>query len=207
MKLNYSFLFVFIIIILNSCKTNLLSTSTTSFFSEEELKLIYEQDSSQAMRVWKITNQEDSIFLRKTTQEVKFDPTDTTIQYFVHRLFKTVRHPSSMGVGIAAPQVGINKRIIWVQRFDKVEEGMPFEVYINPKITKYSEEVKETAEGCLSIPDRREKVIRPDKITIEYQTLDGKIHQETVDGFTSVIFQHEIDHLDGILYLDHLKNE
>jgi peptide deformylase len=183
------------------------STSSTSYFSEEELKLIYEQDSSQAMRVWKITNKEDSIFLRKKSQEVKFDPTDTTIQYFVHRLFKTVRHPSSMGVGIAAPQVGINKRIIWVKRFDKEEEEMPFEVYINPKIIKYSEEVKETAEGCLSIPDRREKVIRPDKITIEYQTLDGKKHQEIIDGFTSVIFQHEIDHLDGILYLDHLKNE
>lgn len=206
MKLNYIFLFILAVIILNSCKTTLPSSST-SFFSEEELKLIYKQDSSQAMRVWKITNKKDSIFLRKTSQEVKFDPTDSTIHYFVNRLFKTVIHPSSMGVGIAAPQVGINKRIIWVKRFDKVDEEMPFEVYLNPKIIKYSEEVKETMEGCLSIPDRREKVIRPDKITIEYQTLDGKLHQEIVDGFTSVIFQHEIDHLDGILYLDHLKNE
>ncbi|PIY11354.1 MAG: peptide deformylase [Flexibacter sp. CG_4_10_14_3_um_filter_32_15] len=207
MKSNYILLFVFALLILNSCKTNLLSTSSTSFFSDEELKLIYEQDSSQAMRVWKITNKEDSIFLRKTSQEVAFNPTDTTIHYFVHRLFKTVRNPNSLGVGIAAPQVGINKRIIWVKRFDKVKEEMPFEVYINPKIIKYSDEVKETMEGCLSIPDRREKVIRPDKITIEYQTLDGKLHQEIIDGFTSVIFQHEIDHLDGILYLDHLKNE
>ena len=207
MKSKYSLLFILVVIILNSCKTSLPSISRTSFFSEEELKLIYEQDSSQAMRVWKITNKEDSIFLRKTSQEVAFNPTDTTIHYFVHRLFKTVRHPSSMGVGIAAPQVGINKRIIWVKRFDKVEEEMPVEVYINPKISRYSDEVKETMEGCLSIPDRREKVIRPDKITIEYQTLDGKLHQETVDGFTSVIFQHEIDHLDGILYLDHLKSE
>ncbi|WP_338768700.1 peptide deformylase [Bernardetia sp. ABR2-2B] len=206
MKSNYFFLFLLALLTLNSCK-NLPSTSSTSFFSEEELKLIYEQDSSQAMRVWKITNKEDSIFLRKKSQEVKFNPTDTTIHYFVHRLFKTVRHPSSMGVGIAAPQVGINKRIIWVKRFDKEQEEMPFEVYINPKIIKYSDEVKETMEGCLSIPNRREKVIRPDKITIEYQTLDGKLHQEIVDGFTSVIFQHEIDHLDGILYLDHLKNE
>ncbi len=206
MKLNYSLLFVFALLILNSCKTTLPSSST-SFFSNEELKLIYEQDSSQSMRVWKITNKKDSIFLRKNCQEVKFNPDDTTIHHFVNRLFKTVRHPSSMGVGIAAPQVGINKRIIWVKRFDKEAEEMPFEVYINPKIIKYSEEVKETMEGCLSIPDRKEKVIRPDEITIEYQTLDGKVHQEIVDGFTSVIFQHEIDHLDGILYLDHLKNE
>ncbi|AFM04904.1 peptide deformylase [Bernardetia litoralis DSM 6794] len=207
MKLNYFLLFLFALIILNSCKTSLPSNSTVSYFSEEELKLIYENDSSQAMRVWKINNKEDSIFLRKNCQEVAFNPTDTTIHYFVHRLFKTVRNPNSLGVGIAAPQVGINKRIIWVKRFDKIEEEMPFEVYINPKIIKYSTEVKETAEGCLSIPDRREKVIRPDKITIEYQSLDGKVHQEIVDGFTSVIFQHEIDHLDGILFLDHLKNE
>ncbi len=207
MKSIYFLLFLSTLFILNSCKPILPTNSSTSFFSEEELKLIYQQDSSQAMRVWKINNKEDSIFLRKPSQEVKFNPTDSTIHYFVHRLFKTVRNPNSLGVGIAAPQVGINKRIIWVKRFDKTEEEMPFEVYINPKIIKYSEEVKETLEGCLSIPERREKVIRPDKITIEYQTLDGELHQETVDGFTSVIFQHEIDHLNGILYLDHLKSE
>lgn len=176
-------------------------------FSEAELKLIHEKDSSQAMRVWKITNKEDSVFLRQKCSKVKVTPNDTSLLHFVNRLYKTVRHPESLGVGIAAPQVGINKRIIWVQRFDKEEEGLPFEVYINPKIIKYGKEEKMTPEGCLSIPDRRENVIRPDKITIKYQTLDGKVHKEEVDGFTSVIFQHEIDHLDGILYLDHLEKE
>lgn len=176
-------------------------------FSEREAKLIFEKDSSEAMRVWKITNKEDSIFLRQKCEKVAINPNDTTLVYFVNRLYRTVRHPSSLGVGIAAPQVGINKRIIWVKRVDKEEEGMPFKVYINPKILEYSKETKITPEGCLSIPDRRENIIRPDKIKIQYQSLDGEIHEEEIDGFTSVIFQHEIDHLDGILYLDHLESE
>ena len=111
-----------------------------------------------------------------------------------------------MGVGIAAPQVGILKNIIWIQRFDK--EHFPFEVYLNPKIIKYSEDKQTVKEGCLSIPNRTEILnSRAQSITIEYDTMNGEHKTETVISFTSVIFQHEIDHLNGILYLDHLQKE
>ncbi len=176
-------------------------------FTPEEIALIYQADTSEAMRVLKITNQEDSIFLRQASQAIKITPGDTALAHFVQRLFKTVRHPKSLGVGIAAPQVGIHRQIIWVQRFDKEAENFPFEVYLNPQIIEYSDSTKITPEGCLSIPDRSEKVERPCTIVIAYDQMDGSHHQETISGYTSVIFQHEIDHLRGILYLDHLKQE
>jgi len=111
-----------------------------------------------------------------------------------------------MGVGIAAPQVGILKNIIWVQRFDKV--NFPFEVYLNPKIVSYSEEKQTLNEGCLSIPDRTETLnSRSYAITIEYDTMNAEHKSEIVNSFTSVVFQHEIDHLNGILYLDHLQKD
>ncbi len=111
-----------------------------------------------------------------------------------------------MGVGIAAPQVGILKNIIWVQRFDK--PGYPFEVYLNPTILHYSAEKQVELEGCLSIPNRRDTLnSRAQNIDIEYDQMDGSHHKETVEGFTAVIFQHEIDHLQGILYTDHLEKE
>lgn len=174
-------------------------------FNSEEIQFIYQADS--AMRVWKITNETDSIFLRQKSWAVIPNDKDTVLTFFIDRLFQTVQHPSSMGVGIAAPQVGVQRQIIWVQRLDKEAEKEPFEVYLNPKIVEYSDSTKFTNEGCLSIPDRRERVERPSSITIEYDKLDGSHHQEVVSGFTAVIFQHEIDHLNGILYLDHLNKE
>jgi len=108
-----------------------------------------------------------------------------------------------MGVGIAAPQVGILKDMIWVQRFDK--EGFPFEVYINPVIRQYSTKKQDCREGCLSIPDRSDTTkTRAYAILLEYDRLSGDHITEMVEDFTAVIFQHEIDHLHGVLYLDHL---
>lgn len=176
-------------------------------FSPAEVNMIADADSSKPMRVLQITNYVDSVFLRMPSLEVKPDASDTILLGFINRLYKTVRAPNSLGVGIAAPQVGIPRRIIWVQRFDKEADQMPFEVYLNPKIVQYSDSTKLTMEGCLSIPDFSSEVKRPCSIVIEYDGLDGLQHRETIEGFTSVIFQHEIDHLDGILYLDHLKKE
>ncbi|WP_452219536.1 peptide deformylase [Lacinutrix salivirga] len=158
------------------------------------------------MRVFKITNKKDSILLRTKSTYVKPDTTDVVLNTFVNRLYATVRDSMSLGVGIAAPQVGILKNIIWVQRFDKDE--FPFEVYLNPKIVFYSEEKQTRKEGCLSIPDRSDVLkCRSKSIEIEYDKLNGKHIKETITDFTAVIFQHEIDHLNGILYLDHLEKE
>ena len=175
-----------------------------SGFSQKQAVIIQNGDAATPMRVFKITSQSDSLLLRMASEDVKVTPNDPLLPLFVDRLYATVRDSLSLGVGIAAPQVGILKNIIWVQRFDKEAEGFPFEVYLNPTIIEYSKEKREGREGCLSIPNRSEDCIRSQWIVIEYDRMDGSHHQERVEDFTAVIFQHEIDHLNGILYLEHL---
>lgn len=175
-------------------------------FSKSEFKLITAADTLTPMRVYKITNKNDSILLRTKSAYIKPDPNNPVQQKFIKRLFATVRDSMSLGVGIAAPQVGILKNIIWVQRFDK--ENHPFEVYFNPKIINYSNEKQTVREGCLSIPNRSDTLSsRSQTIKITYDTPKAEHRTESIEGFTAVIFQHEIDHLNGILYLDHLEKE
>lgn len=182
------------------------SCTTTKRFTAAQRAMIMEGHNDRPMRVYKITNPTDSLLLRTASTRVKVDPDDVVLTTFIDRLYATVRDSISLGVGIAAPQVGVLKDIIWVQRFDK--EGFPFEVYLNPEIVSYSLEKQPCLEGCLSIPDRRDTTYtRAETIVLEYDKLDRSHVKEAVSGFTAVIFQHEIDHLDGILYLDHLREE
>ncbi|KQC34485.1 peptide deformylase [Nonlabens sp. YIK11] len=168
--------------------------------------MIMDAGATVPMRVFKITKESDSLLLRKNSIAVDVDPKDATLKKLVDRMYATVRDSLSLGAGIAAPQVGILKRIAWVQRFDKPD--FPFEVILNPVIKQYSEKKQECAEGCLSIPDRRETLnSRAYAILVEYDTMDAGHKIEMVEDFTAVIFQHEIDHLNGILYLDHLAQE
>jgi peptide deformylase len=198
------YLLLIILFTLTSCHSpkNLFKNS----FTNEQTNLITNTDSIIPMRIFLITNKQDSLLLRTKSEYIKPDVNDIVLQTFVKRLYRTVTDSMSLGVGIAAPQVGILKNIIWVQRFDK--ENFPFEVYLNPKIIKYSENKQVYKEGCLSIPNRSDTLnTRAYSILIEYDTMEAEHVTETVEGFTSVIFQHEIDHLNGILYLDHLKKE
>ncbi len=122
------------------------------------------------------------------------------------KLVATVTSPEQDGVGIAGPQVGISRRIVAVQRFDK--EGEPFEVYPGIRITATRGAMEPGAEGCLSVPNRRGEVLRYRDIDISYispVTLERVT--ERIEGFTAVIFQHECDHLDGVLYTDKLYEE
>ncbi len=181
------------------------NTPAKKNFNERELTLIKKGEGDQPMRVYKINSQSDSVLLRKKSIDVH-NYEDPNLKKFVDRLYATVRDSMSLGVGIAAPQVGVLKNIIWVQRFDK--EGFPFEEYLNPKIVQYSQKTQPCLEGCLSIPDRRDTTYtRAYAILLEYDRLDGSHKVEMVEDFTAVIFQHEIDHLNGILYLDHLEAE
>ena len=187
------------ILILPACKSNI------SQFTSEQKQMIM-ADTASAMRVWEITNTNDSILLREKSEKIIPDTTDIILETIISRMYKTVTDSISMGVGIAAPQVGILKQIIWVQRFDK--EGIPFEVYLNPKIKQYSKLTQECREGCLSIPDRMDTLnSRAYAMLIEDYTQKGEYKVEMVEDFTAVIFQHEIDHLNGILYTDHLQEE
>ncbi|TPV33993.1 peptide deformylase [Paucihalobacter ruber] len=195
-------LYLFIVSIVSSCavkKQNI--KEATSNFNQQQRSMILNADGDKPMRVFKINNVKDSLLLRQKSEDVVITKGDTILKHFTNRLYATVRDSISLGVGIAAPQVGILKNIIWVQRFDK--EEFPFEVYLNPKIVQYSQKKQTRAEGCLSIPNRRETLnCRAYAILLEYDTLDGEHKTEMVEDFTAIIFQHEVDHLNGVLYID-----
>lgn len=174
-------------------------------FSELEKELIHSGDSTQMMRVLQTDNHSDSLILRKMSSRVNPGKKDETLRLLIARMYESMRDSLRPGVGIAAPQVGINRNVIWVQRFDK--EGEPFEVYLNPEILKYSGLTRKGFEGCLSIPDCREEVCRSYTILVKYQLLNGMKKMEMVEGFTAVIFQHEVDHLNGVLFTDRLGTE
>lgn len=121
------------------------------------------------------------------------------------RMLATVQDPENEGVGIAAPQVGILRCVVAVQRFDK--QGEPFEFYINPEIVEYIGETQAGGEGCLSVPDIRGDVERWQTIRLRYYDEQFQQHEEVIEGFTAVIFQHELDHLKGKLFIDYLDME
>lgn len=109
------------------------------------------------------------------------------------------------GVGLAAPQVGVPKRLFVYN--DRDEEGPSRGTMVNPLIVWSSEETVEMEEGCLSIPGQYFPVVRPEGVTVRAQDVRGDEVEITAHGFLARIFQHEIDHLDGILFIDHLSEE
>lgn len=170
-------------------------------FSNEEKSLI-ETNSSEMMRVYHLEHNSDSIVLNSTSKSI--DPKDKFTQILADRMLKSVVDPNNRGVGIAAPQVGINRRMVVVQRFDK--ENNPFEIFINPEIIWSSELMQKGPEGDLSFEERGE-VMRHYIVQVKYFNLKGESITEILEGFTSVIFQHERDHLDGILLIDRIEEQ
>lgn len=233
-------------------------------FSKSELALIHgtAEDSDipeGTMRVLTIDDPADCLVLRAPSHDLSDDALlSSDYEKLAELMVATVTHPSQDGVGIAGPQVGLNRRVVAVQRFDKepvLRAGRldhPFEVYPNIRIVWASDSLAAGPEGCLSVPDRRGDVLRSKEIVIEYAdmvfttadepnpsdrhapqpsenqklTLNRLCHpphailhnhlnsstlreatpivRDTVSGFTAVIFQHEIDHLEGVLYIDRL---
>ena len=175
-------------------------------WSKEELSII--NASGELLRVLTVDNPEDSLFLRRPCEEIAQAALGSqTLKKLGDKMLATVTSPEQDGVGIAGPQVGISRRIVAVQRFDK--QGEPFEVYPNIRIIARSGETVPGPEGCLSVPGRRGEVPRYQQITISYSLPpSGKLPvrdtTENISGFTAVIFQHECDHLDGVLYTDYL---
>ena len=119
----------------------------------------------------------------------------------VNDLFETMYN--SNGIGLAAVQVGILKRILVIDVSTKEEEKNPL-CFINPVIKKISDETSVYEEGCLSIPDTFIEIERPKTCEVEYIDLDGKLKNIRCDGLLSTCLQHEINHLDGKLIIDHL---
>jgi peptide deformylase len=102
------------------------------------------------------------------------------------------------GVGLAGPQVDLQQKIIVVGNGNYGE----YKAYINPEITFSSKDRETSEEGCLSLPKIFGLVTRPRKIRVKYQDLAGKVFKEKFKGFTAIVLQHEIDHLNGILFID-----
>jgi len=119
----------------------------------------------------------------------------------VNDLFETMYN--SNGIGLAAVQVGILKRILVIDVSTKEEKKNPL-CFINPVIKKISDETSVYEEGCLSIPDTFIEIERPKICEVEYIDLDGKLKNIKCDGLLSTCLQHEINHLDGKLIIDHL---
>ena len=166
--------------------------------SKAEKDLIKGSDS--LMRVLSVFDREDSLVLR--TKSVDFTDKDLRSEAFktlAAKMLYTVKDPSQDGVGIAGPQVGLNRRVVAVQRFDLPDE--PFGVYPNIRIDSLWGEKVPGPEGCLSVPGWRGIVPRYDHVIVSYKDpVTLKTERDTIEGFTAVIFQHEIDHLDGIIY-------
>jgi len=121
-------------------------------------------------------------------------------------MFETMHNAN--GIGLAANQVGANKQIfvVDISKVEDYEDSKPLAL-INPKIIDKSEETISYEEGCLSIPDQREDVIRPKRITIEFQDADLNTHTIEADDLLSRVMQHEYDHLLGILFTDLVDEE
>lgn len=180
------------------------SCSSKGDFTEIEKGIILGAQDT-VLKVYKIDNEEDLKVLRDTSADLAVKAIESELYgVLARRMVETVTHPDVDGVGLAAPQIGINRRVVAVQRFDK--EGEPFEVYPNISIIEASEELAPGPEGCLSVPNQRHEVMRHTWVTIQYYSLEQqKVVQERIEGFTAVIFQHEVDHLSGVLYIDRLQ--
>ena len=109
------------------------------------------------------------------------------------------------GIGLAAPQVAMMTRMMVMDCAKEVDATPQPMVLINPEIMWVSDERSIYDEGCLSIPDQYAEVERPATVKVKWMGLDGKDHQETFSDLWSTCVQHEIDHLDGKLFIDHLK--
>jgi peptide deformylase len=109
------------------------------------------------------------------------------------------------GIGLAAPQVGVLKRVIVVDVARQDEVSAPM-VLANPEITWESDAISVHEEGCLSLPEHFAEVKRPDQVRIQYLDRDGKTQDIEADTLMATCIQHEIDHLDGILFVDHVSS-
>ena len=162
--------------------------------------------SDSVMYVYVVEDFADSLELRAVCRDLSDEELQSDLyEMLARKMLCTVQSPQQGGVGIAAPQVGLNRRIVALQRFDK--EGEPFEVYPNLYVLEHLGDTVRGPEGCLSVPGKRGIVPRSEGVIVRWtdpQTLQPVT--DTIHGFTAIIFQHETDHLDGILYTDRAES-
>ena len=147
-----------------------------------------------------VADPRDAAVLKQKSTEV--ERVDDAIRTLTDDMLETMY--DAPGIGLAAVQIGVPKRVIVM---DLAREGEPPapRVFINPEITWRSEELFSYEEGCLSVPEVFDAVERPARCTVRFLDRDGLQHEEEAQGLFSVCIQHEMDHLEGVLFIDHLS--
>jgi len=135
------------------------------------------------------------------------DNIDDSIRATLADMFETMY--AARGIGLAATQVGIEKRLVVIDLQEPEEEdGDPVRkpvAFVNPELLWVSEETAVYNEGCLSIPEQYAEVARPARCRVKWLDGDGKSHEQEMDGLMATCIQHEIDHLNGVLFTDHIS--
>jgi peptide deformylase len=127
---------------------------------------------------------------------------DSSIRKLVEDLFETMY--DAPGIGLAAIQIGVPKRVVTMDLSKKEDDHKPH-VFINPEVIWKSNETSKYEEGCLSIPEYYEEVERPAQVKVKYLDLDGKAQEIEASGLLATCLQHEIDHTNGVLFIDHIS--
>jgi peptide deformylase len=138
--------------------------------------------------------------LRSVSKPV--DKIGDDVRTLVADMFETMYE--APGIGLAAIQVGVPLRVVTMDLSKREEDSEP-KVFINPEIVSSSDEKSVYEEGCLSIPDIHEDVERPARVRVRYLDLDGKPQEADAEGLFATCIQHEIDHLNGVLFIDHIS--
>ena len=135
---------------------------------------------------------------------------DDDLRALIADMFETMY--DAPGIGLAAVQVGVPKRLLVMDLQEPADPDNPDSpvlkeprVFINPEILWASETSVPYTEGCLSVPDQYAEVLRPDRIRARWLDERGKAHEEELDGLLAICLQHEMDHLEGVLFIDHLS--
>lgn len=139
----------------------------------------------------------DEVLREKCKPVTEFDD---ALRILIQAMYETMEEAN--GIGLAAPQVGVDKRFFVVGLPDGTKKE-----FINPRITGTSVETSPYEEGCLSLPEVYHEVIRPSKVIIEAQDMNGNPFTLKASGLMARVIQHEYDHLDGVLFIDHLSEE
>lgn len=131
---------------------------------------------------------------------------DDELRTLVADMFETMY--AAPGIGLAAIQVGVPRRVLVIDLQEPGADGEPVRaprLFINPQVVEASDELSVYNEGCLSVPDLYAEVDRPARIRARWQDLDGAWHEEAMEGLLATCLQHEMDHLEGVVFIDHLS--
>jgi peptide deformylase len=147
----------------------------------------------------------DIIILPDKRLRLKSEPVakvDKAVRALVNDMFETMYE--APGIGLAAIQIGVPQRVVTRDLAKKDDPKAP-QVFINPEVTWVSDEIAAAEEGCLSIPEYYEEVERPAAIRVKYLDLEGRAQEIEASGLLATCLQHEIDHTNGVLFIDHIS--